>query len=68
MNFFPNPNNINPNQIPFPNNYDMNINNPNIFYKINELENHIKKLEQRITRIENENNDNIIPNNSLYMI
>ena len=67
MNFFPN--NINPNMLvgPIPNNYD-NFNNQNIFYKINELENRIKKIEQRISRIENENNDNIIPDNSLYMI
>ena len=70
MNFFPN--NIDPNQIPipFPNNYDMNINNQNLFYKINELENKIRKLEQRISRLENTSNneEDYPPDNSLYMI
>ena len=65
MNFFPN--DINPVSIPFPNNYD--INNQNLFYKINELENRIRKLEQRISIIENENNkEEYLPDNSLYMI
>ena len=68
MNFFPN--NINPMEIPFPNNYDMNINNQNFFNKLNELENRIRKLEQRISRLENENAnlDNYPPDNSLYML
>ena len=70
MNFFPN--NVYPNQIPmpFPDNYDMSLNNQNIFYKINELENKIRKLEQRISRLENENHseEDYPPDNSLYMI
>ena len=68
MNFFPN--NMHPMEIPFSNNYDMNINNPNIFYKINELENRIRKLEQRISRLESEtsNLENYPPDNSFYMI
>ena len=72
MNFFPNIPNGNQMFFPIPNNYDgqAHINNQNIFYKINEMENKIKKLEQRISRLENENNNSeqSIPDNSLYML
>ncbi len=70
MNFFEN----NPNYMNMPMTPPMmnNINNMNnIDYKINELENHLKKLEQRITRLENnkfKNNNYTEPDNSLYMI
>ena len=50
------------------------INNPmitnDINYKINELENKIKKLELRISYLENEKNNNnyIEPDTKMYMI
>jgi len=49
----------------------MNGNNQNLFYKINDFENRLKKLEQRITRLENEinsNSDSYPEDNSLYMM
>lgn len=66
MNFYDNIPNFNP-QPPQLNNP---IINNNLIYKINELENKIKKLEQRISILENEkqNNNYIEPDNSLYMI
>ena len=72
MNFFPNiPSNDNM-FIPENNMFKIpvNINNQDIIYKINELENRIKKLEQKITMLENESNNNEFypPDNSLYMI
>lgn len=63
MNFFDNiPNN----------NYPM-VNSPminnDINYKIHELENRIKKLELRISYLEQEKNNNYIePDNKMYMI
>lgn len=52
------------------------INNPNLFndilYKLNEYENRIKKLEQKVNRLEsnttNYNNYNNEPDNNMYMI
>ena len=69
MNFFSNTPNNNPVPMPFPNNYPPEI-NQNIFFKINDLENKIRKLEQRIANLENENHnvDDYPPDNSLYMI
>lgn len=61
MNFMNNPN------IPI-------INNPNmindILYKLSEYENRIKKLEQKVNRLENNsyNNYNNEPDNNMYMI
>ena len=44
----------------------------NLFYKFNELENKLKRLEQRIILLENEKKNNSLnysePDNSLYMI
>ena len=65
MNFFEN--------IPNPNNNFPIINTPiinnDINYKINELENRIKKLELRISYLENEKNNNYIePDTKMYMI
>ena len=72
MNFFPNmPNNFGGEVIM--NNPMMNnqmVNN-NLFYRIGEMENRIKKLEQRIMRLESESGNNTNysePDNSLYMI
>ena len=64
MNFFPNgfvPNNEVGN---------MNIYNNNLLNKINEMDTRIKKLEQRIIRLENEygNINYNEPDKSLYMI
>lgn len=45
--------------------------NNEILYKFNEIENRLKKLEQRITRLESDDGNNISysePDNSLYMI
>jgi len=65
MNFFdnmPNPNN----NFPMMN---MPMINNDINYKINELENRIKKLELRISYLENEKNNNYIePDTKMYMI
>ena len=50
------------------------MNNPNmlndILYKLNEYENRIKKLEQKVSRLENSNNNNYNnePDNNMYMI
>ena len=69
MIFFPNGNNM---MMP-PNNFENNFNNTinnNLLNKLNEIDNRIKKLEQRIVKLENENgsiNYNE-PDNSLYMI
>lgn len=53
--------------MPIPN-PDMNMND-NIINKLNELESYIKKLEQRIIKLENSNNHNYNePDNSFYMI
>ena len=66
MNFFDNIPNFNPQITP--------INNPimnnNINYKIQELEQKIKKLELRIIQLENNNQNHTYtePDNSLYMI
>ena len=69
MNFFPNygvPNMMVPNI-----NNDINYMNQ-IFNKLNEYVWRIKRLEQRITRLENEHNNSDYnytePDNSLYMI
>ena len=64
MNYFDNINKMNNNypimQQPQP--FDIN-------YKINELENKIKKLELRISYLESEKNSNYIePDQNLYMI
>ena len=73
MNFFPNFPNGNM-AIPFNNGMMMpdNMNMNNFFNKFSEIENRIKKLEQRIIRLENEGNKNDFnynePDNSLYMI
>ena len=72
MNFFPNypviPNMPLPiNDIPNTNwMNDMN----NVFNKFNDFENRIKKLEQKVSNLENnfKNNDYQEPDNSLYMI
>jgi len=63
MNFFDNmPNNNFPLMNPPIINNDIN-------YKIHELENRIKKLELRISYLENEKNNNYIePDNKMYMI
>lgn len=63
MNFFDNmPNNNFPMMNPPIINNDIN-------YKIHELENRIKKLELRISYLENEKNNNYIePDNKMYMI
>ena len=57
------------NNIPFMNNPNM-IND--IMYKLNEYENRIKKLEQKVSRLEssntNYNNYNNEPDNNMYMI
>ena len=72
MNFFPNiPNNGE--FIPSNNNMFSNVdysNGENLFYKINELDNRLRRLEQRIIRLENESNNsnNSLPDNSLYML
>lgn len=65
MNFFDNPP-INNNQIPVMYNPMM----PDIIRELNEIANHLKKLELRISRLENEkNNDNYKePDTSLYML
>ena len=65
MNFFDN--------IPNFNNQMQGINPPiinnDINYKINELENRIKKLELRISYLENEKNNNYLePDTKMYMI
>lgn len=65
-----NPNfmNMNPNMNP---NMINPMYNNNINYKINDIENRLKKLEQRIIRLENNkpNQFNYTePDNSLYMI
>ena len=67
MNFFENIPNFNG---PLPNNFNPPIPNNNIIYKIQELENKIKKLELRIARLESEkyNNNYQEPDTSLYMI
>lgn len=59
MGINPNPNMMNP------------MLNNNLYYKINELENSIKKLEQRIIHLENNKSNQFNytePDNSLYMI
>ncbi len=62
MNFFDNMNKIN-------NGYPMTPQPFDINYKINELENRIKKLELRISYLENEKNNNYIePDTNMYMI
>ena len=67
MNFFPYENNM---MIPI--NQDNNMLNNNFLNGLNELDNRIRKLEQRIVRLENENLKNNVnynePDNSLYMI
>ncbi|MBQ2872766.1 MAG: hypothetical protein IJE89_02060 [Bacilli bacterium] len=67
MNFFENIPNFNG---PLPPNFNPPIPNNNINFKIQELENRIKKLELRISRLESEkfNNSYIEPDTSLYMI
>ena len=67
MNFFDNIPNFNGPMMPQMNNP---IINNNVDYKINALENKIKKLELRISRLESDNlnNNYIEPDNSLYMI
>ena len=64
MNFYPN--------IPSGNIVLPNMINNNIMNKINELENRIKLLEQKIINLETKNNNNsynnIEPDKSLYMI
>lgn len=65
-----NPNFMNPNQGMNPNMINPMYNN-NLYYKITELENRIKKLEQRIIRLENNKLNQLNytePDNSLYMI
>ena len=66
MNFFDNIPNFQP---PHQEIHNEMINN-NITYKIQELENRIKRLEQRIILIETEksNNNYVEPDTSLYMI
>ncbi len=50
------------------------LNNPNmmndILYKLNEYENRIKKLEQKVSRLESNTNNynNNEPDNNMYMI
>ena len=65
MNFFDNMNKIN-------NNYPIiqpQLVPNDINYKINELENRIKKLELRISYLENEKSNNYIePDTNMYMI
>jgi hypothetical protein len=64
MNYFDNINKMNNNYpiMPQPQPFDIN-------YKINELENKIKKLELRISYLETEKNSNYIePDQNLYMI
>ena len=62
MNFFDNINKINNSYPMAPQPFDIN-------YKINELENRIKKLELRISYLENEKNNNYIePDTNMYMI
>ena len=65
MNFYdniPNPNNNFPMLNP-------QIINNDIIYKINELENRLKKLELRISYLEQEKNNNYIePDNKMYML
>lgn len=59
MNFYPNEFNpfmINPNYI------------NDMMYKINELENRVKKLEQSIETYANSKNNHNEPDNNLYMI
>ena len=66
MNFFDNIPNFNG---PIPQNYIPPQENNNINFKIQELENRIKKLELRISYLENEKNNNYIePDNKMYMI
>ena len=67
MNFFPDGNNM---MLP-PNNMEVtNYFNNNIINKLTEMDNRLRKLEQRIIKLENaSNNINYSePNNSLYMI
>lgn len=46
-----------------------NYNNSNIDSRINQIENMINKLNQRITKLENiSSNSNIEPDNNLYML
>jgi hypothetical protein len=59
--------------MPSPNNNylipDPHMINNDINYKINELENKIKKLELRISYLENEKNNNYIePDTKMYML
>ena len=67
MNFFENIPNFNG---PIPQNFNFPIPNNNINYKIQELENKIKKLDLRISRLESDkyNNPYQEPDTSLYMI
>lgn len=67
MNFFENIPNFNG---PLPPNFNNPIMDNNINLKIQELENRIKKLELRISRLETEklNSNYIEPDTSLYMI
>ena len=70
MNFFPNDNMMMPNGMMMPNSMDFNY---NLLNKFNEFENRLKKIEQRIARLENEfsiNNDfnHNEPDNTFYMI
>ena len=71
MNFYDNIPNFNP-QVQGINPQILNNQIPpnNIYQKILELENKIKKLELRISQLETEKNNNnyIEPDNSLYMI
>ena len=70
MNFYDNIPNFNP-QIQGINPQMINIPIPNnLYHKLSELENKIKKLELRISQLENNNinNNSIEPDNSLYMI
>ena len=67
MNFFENIPNFNG---PIPQNFNNPVINNNIDLKIQELENRIKKLELRLSRLESEkiNNNYTEPDTSLYMI
>ena len=66
MNFFQEYPNIEPNNYI---NYGFQ-NQQDVLFKINEINNRLKKLEQRITRLENQNNNssNNEPDGTLYMI
>ena len=69
MNFFPSVPNFDNMNNGF-NNHIVENNGMDLFYKINDMENKIMKLEQRIVMLESEKGNNYYnePDTSMYMI